>query len=251
MGDYQRVLDEQATAPSTMSTNPTVEHHQEAESPPAMVGFYHVPSTLGDSDSSTSSEYLDVSTPGKSDDGDVPDGMGDAARSDVGMSYTRADGIPFETRSHIIPIDSPTPNSFPCPPAPHPNVGLDQLQKDLKAIIFHTLHVDEKQPLADAEAQASSYGAKFIANFESQPSTKLNAAGYLYSCKQERLVQILSDNHPSPPRIVRRVCFVIHSTLLYSEYGKVLYVIPLLHSLFSVIQEFTESPARMKIIGPL
>ena len=179
----------------------------------------------GDSDSSTSSEYLDASTPGKSDDGDVPNGMGDAGRSDVGMSYARADGMHSDTRSHIISIDSPTPEPFPCPSIPHPNVGLDQLQKDLKAIIVYTLHVDEKQPLANAEAQASSYVAKFIANFESQPSTKLNAAGYLYSCKKERLIQILSDKHPSPPRIVRRVCHVIHETLLYSEYGKVCFSI--------------------------
>ena len=235
MADYQRVLNEQVTAPHTMSTNPTVEHHQEDESPPATAAFYHVPSTWGESDSSTSSEYLDASTPGKSDDGDVPDGMGDAGRSDAPMSYTRTDGMPFETRSHIISIDSPTPEPFPCPSIPHPNVGLDQLQKDLKAIIVYTLHVSEKQPLADAEAQASSYVAKFIANFESQPSTKLNAAGYLYSCKKERLIQILSDNHPSPPRIVRRVCHVIHETLLYSEYGKVLYVTPLLPTFFPVI----------------
>ncbi|KAL9628227.1 MAG: hypothetical protein Q9204_006023, partial [Flavoplaca sp. TL-2023a] len=216
MAGYQRVSNEHTTSPDTMSTSPTVENRQEDESPPAMVGFYHVPSTSGDSDSSTSSEYLDVSTPGKSDDSDVPDGMGDAGRSDAPMIYTRADGMPSQTRSHIIPIDSPTPDPFPFPPAPHPNIGLDQLQKDLKAIIVYTLHVDEKQPLADAEAQASSYVAKFIANFELQPSTKLNAAGYLYSCKEERLIQIFSDNHPSPPRIVRRVCFVIHSTLLYS-----------------------------------
>ncbi len=143
LADYQRVLNEHITAPGTMSTNPTVDHLQEDESPQATAGFYHVPSTSGDSDSSTSSEYLDISTPGKSDDSDVPDGMGDAGRSDAPMSYTRADGMPSETRSHIIPIDSPTPDPFPYPPAPHPNVGLDQLQKDLKAIIVYTLHVDE------------------------------------------------------------------------------------------------------------
>ncbi len=227
MGDYQSVSNEYTTARNTISTNPTVEHRQEDESPPAMVGFNHVPTTSGSSESSTSTstEYLDVLTPERSADGDVTHGMGDAGRSDVPMNYARADGMPFETRSHVIPIDSPTPNPFPYPAAPHPNVGLDQLQKDLKAIIVHTLHVDEKQPLADAEAQASSYVAKFIADFESQPSVKLNAAGYLYSCSKERLIQIFSDNHPSPPRIVCRVCVVIHSTLLYSEYGKVLYVV--------------------------
>ncbi|KAL8893257.1 MAG: hypothetical protein Q9192_005442, partial [Flavoplaca navasiana] len=157
MTDYQRVSDEDITASNITSTNATVEHDQEDESPPATAGFYYVPSTSGDSASSTSSEYLDVLTPGKSDDGDVPDGMDDAGRRDAGMSSTRADGNPFETRSHIIPIDSPTPDPFPRPAVPHPYAGLDELQKDLKAIIIYTLHVDEKQPLADAEAEASSY----------------------------------------------------------------------------------------------
>ncbi|KAL9034155.1 MAG: hypothetical protein Q9180_005561, partial [Flavoplaca navasiana] len=68
MADYQRVSNEYTTAPITPSANPTVEHHEEDESPPATVGFYYVPSTSGDSDSSMSSEYLDVSTAEKSDD---------------------------------------------------------------------------------------------------------------------------------------------------------------------------------------
>ncbi|KAI4273432.1 MAG: hypothetical protein LQ337_004643 [Flavoplaca oasis] len=156
MADYQRVSDEDILTPDTTSPNPTVEHYQEDQSPPATAGFYYVPSSSGDSDSSTSSEYLDVSTAGKSDDSDVPNEMGDAGRTDAGMSYNRAHRMPSETRSHIIPIDSPTPEPFPRPAVPHPDAGLGQLQKDLKGIIVYTLHVDEKQPLADAEAQASS-----------------------------------------------------------------------------------------------
>lgn len=214
---------------NTMSTNSTIEHHQADERLPASRAFYRGSSHWSqartrtrsiDSDSSASTEYLDVSTPEKSDDSDVPDRVDDAGRSDAWMN-TRADGRPSDSGSHIIPIDSPTTDPFPRPPVPHPDADLDELQRDLTAVIIYTLHVEEKQPLADAEAQASSYVAKFIADFESQASTSLNAAGHLYSCSEERLIEICSDNNPEPPRIVRRICFVIHSTLLYSEYGKV------------------------------
>ncbi|KAL9009603.1 MAG: hypothetical protein Q9180_009384 [Flavoplaca navasiana] len=172
MADYQRVSRGHARAPDTASTNPIVEYHEEDESPPATVGFYHVPSTSGDSDSSTSSEYLDVLTPERSADGDVTDGKGypgrrDAGMSDTGMSSTRADGTPFITGSHLVTIDPPTNNETSNPPeVPRPDAPMNMVRYYLETFIMH--HRTEC-----SSQQASSYAANFISDFNLQTSTDL------------------------------------------------------------------------------
>ncbi|KAI4241840.1 MAG: hypothetical protein L6R42_011179 [Xanthoria sp. 1 TBL-2021] len=106
------------------------------------------------------------------------------------------------------------------PDVPHPDAPLSEVHDYLIAFIVDTLYRLENNPLEDAEEQASDYVAKFESDFERQPSTGLNAAGYLYSCSKKRLVRIFSNDDPEPPRVVRRVCNELHLSLLYSKYGK-------------------------------
>ncbi|KAL8754723.1 MAG: hypothetical protein Q9199_004147 [Rusavskia elegans] len=127
-----------------------------------------------------------------------------------------------DTTSHIVMIDPTTTTaSTRRPDVPHPDAPLSEVHDYLIAFIVDTLYRLENNPLEDAEAQASDYVAKFESDFERQPSTGLNAAGYLYSCSKEGLVGIFSNDNPEPPRIVRRVCNELYLSLLYSKYGKV------------------------------
>lgn len=135
---------------------------------------------------------------------------------------TNENSSPPDTTSHIVMIDPTTTTaSTRRPDVPRPDAPLSEVRKYLTAFSVDTLHRLEHNSLEDAETQASEYVATFESNFERQPSTGLNAAGYLYSCSKKRLVRIFSNDDPEPPRIVRRVCNELYLSLLYSKYGKV------------------------------